>query len=235
MNPLPARSRRKAALPQFVPPTLLLSIFLLSLLAFAGSPSATFAGTLVFEPGEETFEGKVSELHFPTTLTIRDGEKTWSLNALGSGLRTKFRIKVYEGVLYADENASLDGESKELASQTEYAAHIELHFRRGVGGDKIIDAFRDDLKKTIPDDRKESLKEDEEKFLALFERKCEKGDVVTLTWLPATGLVIRFNGEEAGVINNPELSTALFLIWIGDHPINDGMKRDLFRLVSRKD
>jgi len=207
----------------------MLQIFMLILVptAFAGSP--------VFEPGGEMFEGKISELHFPRTLVIHDGEKTWNLNALGSGLRTKFRIKVYEGVLYADENAALEGEWKDLASQTEYAAHIELHFRRGVGGDKIINAFREDLEKTIPDERKESLKKDEGTFLSFFDRKCEKGDVETLTWLPGTGLLVRFNDEDLGVVDNAELSTALFLIWIGDHPINDGMKRDLFRLIPRKD
>lgn len=186
--------------------------------------------TFVLMPGTETFEGKISELHFPTTITIESNTGHWKLKALGSGLRTKFRIKVYEGVLYADASAVLEGKPKELAHQTARAAHIEMHFRRDVGDDKIADAFRDGFNRTIPEEMADGLRADREQFLAGFDESFKKGDVVTLTWLPGVGLITRINDTQKPAIDNAHLATALFLIWIGDDPVSGGMKKDLFRL-----
>jgi hypothetical protein len=105
-----------------------------------------------------------------------------------------------------------------------------MHFRRDVDAEKIANAFRDGFDKTIPDEMKEKLAADQEKFLSGFEAKLMKEDIVALTWLPGVGLFTEINDSQKTVVNNPDLATALFLIWIGDDPVNGGMKKDLFRL-----
>ncbi len=203
---------------------------ILAMPPMAKSRGAAGQPTFELTPGPESFEGKISEHQFPTTITIESNTGIWKLNALGSGLRTKFRIKVYEGVLYADETAVLEGKMGELAHQTARAAHIEMHFRRDVGAEKIVGAFREGLKKTIPDEMEAELQADCDKFLAAFTEEFKKEDVVTLTWLPGVGLISRVNGTQKSVVQNSHLSTALFLIWIGEDPVSGGMKKDLFRL-----
>ncbi len=207
---------------------LALSLFVIFFLTI---PAMTWCQPVLdLTAGGETFEGKVSELQFPTTITIESGGTSWTLNALGSGLRTKFRIKVYEGVLYADDTAVLEDEQKRIAHQTARALRIDMHFRRDVDAEKIVNAFRDGFKKSIPEEMKEKLAADQEIFLSGFEDKLMKEDVIALTWLPGVGLVTQINGSQKTVVDNSDLATALFLIWIGDDPVNGGMKKDLFRL-----
>ena len=44
---------------------------------------------------------------------------------------------------------------------------------------------------------------------------------------PAVGLTTELNGEELGVIENAEFAQALWTVWFGKKPANDGLKKAL--------
>ena len=48
----------------------------------------------------------------------------------------------------------------------------------------------------------------------------EVGDTVLVTWIPRTGLRLDKNGEELGVIDDPDFARAYLGVWFGKRPCN---------------
>ena len=82
--------------------TMLCASLVLLLFGFVSLATAQESHALEIIPAGGSFKGKISEHEFPGALGIRTADRSWGLRATGSGLRTKFRFKVYEGVLYVD-------------------------------------------------------------------------------------------------------------------------------------
>lgn len=201
------------------------ALLTLSLLV-AGAASA-----VTVETGSETFTGKIDELSFARTVTVSDGSYEWELSATGSGLRTKYRFKVYEAVLYASPSSLPPATAAEIARPS-VAKRIEMHFRRGVDANKMTGAFRDGFKKVLGEEGMEPYEEQIDTFLSFFDAKIEKEETIVLTWLPGGKLITDVRGETKPVMTDAGLSEALFLIWLGDDPVSKDLRRDLLRLVS---
>ena len=58
------------------------------------------------------------------------------------------------------------------------------------------------------------------------------GQTIALTWMPGMGLYTRIAGRPVPPINDEALANALWAIWFGADPVNDGLKRDMVRFVS---
>ncbi|NNE09673.1 MAG: hypothetical protein HKN20_14020 [Gemmatimonadetes bacterium] len=190
-----------------------------------------FASAISIEKGTETFTGKIDELSFPRSMTVRDGSYEWELSATGSGLRTKFRFKVYEAVLYVAPSSLPPAAAAEIARPA-VAKRIEMHFRRGVDADKMTGAFRDGFEKVLGEEGMEPFESGIEQFLSFFDAKIEKEETIVLTWLPGGKLITEVRGVTKPVMTDAKLSEALFLIWLGDDPVSGDLRRDLLRLVS---
>lgn len=193
--------------------------------------AAAPAASITIEKGAETFTGKIDELSFPRAITISDGSGEWDLVATGSGLRTKFRFKVYEAVLYASPSSLPPANAAEIA-RPEVAKRIELHMRRGVDADKMTGAFRDGFEKVLGEEGMKPLEPVIERFLALFDAKIEEGETIELTWIPGGKLTTVVRGETKPALTDAKLGEALFLIWLGEDPVSRDLRRDLLRLVS---
>ncbi len=192
---------------------------------------AGFASAITIEKGTETFTGKIDELSFPRTITVSDGSYERELAATGSGLRTKFRFKVYEAVLYVSPSSLPPATAAEIARPA-VAKRIEMHFRRGVDADKMTGAFRDGFKKVLGEKGMEPFETEIERFLSFFDAKIEEEETIALTWLPGGKLITEVRGVTKPVMTDAKLSEALFLIWLGDDPVSKDLRRDLLRLVS---
>ncbi len=64
---------------------------------------------------------------------------------------------------------------------------------------------------------------------ALYE-DVEPGDRYALTYLPGVGTELSRNGVPRGRVGGAAFAAALFAIWLGDHPIDGGLKADLLGL-----
>jgi hypothetical protein len=53
----------------------------------------------------------------------------------------------------------------------------------------------------------------------------KKGAVVVLDYLPGTGTRISINGEEKLVIKGEDFFQAMLRIWIGNKPVDGGLRR----------
>jgi len=186
--------------------------------------------------GDATFAGTGTDHIFPTTIEIKARGESYRLTALGSGMRKKLIIKVYEGVAYADPDADLGTDVYGKLIEGDFPKRIEMYFVHDVDGGKIRGAFEDGFKKTIPEDKMTPVvKADVKKFLDAFpEDGVKDGQTIDLTWMPGMGLYTRIAGRPVPPIDDQLLVQALWAIWFGPDPVNDGLKRDMVRFATEK-
>jgi hypothetical protein len=183
--------------------------------------------------GKITFQGTGTDQTFPSTIEIKARGEGYRLDALGSGMRRKLIIKVYEGVAYADAGVDLGDNPYKSLIEGDFPKRIEMYFVHDVDGGKIRGAFEDGFKKTIPEeDMTPALKANIDKFLAEFTDEGVKvGQTISITWMPGMGLYTRIAGRPVPPINDRDLAQALWAIWFGADPVNQGLKRAMVRFV----
>lgn len=166
-----------------------------------------------------------SDTEFPAELQIGvgDGEDNPALRATGTGLRKKAWFKVYAACFYVGAEVELSNAPYPEFIEGDFAKAITMHFLRDVGANKIVGAFRDGIRKTLPEGHDEAV----EVFTGLFTEELKNGDRLELHYLPAQGLTAHHNGEALGGIQDPEVIQAIWATWFGDDPISGDLKEGL--------
>jgi hypothetical protein len=111
----------------------------LLLLALAVVPAAA---DTVTEPRNET--------EFPARVPAAADGDTIALEALGTGLRTKWGIKVYAAGLYVAEGADLGGSRHAALIRGAVPRRIVMHFLRDVEAGEVAGTLREGIRKTLP-------------------------------------------------------------------------------------
>ncbi len=173
----------------------------------------------------DTVVEKSSKTEFPATITLAGSDGELKLEALGTGLRKKAIFKVYAGCFYVAEGAELGDDPAAAAIKGDFAKHIDMHFLRDVGGDKIAGAFRDGIRKTL-----EGHDEAVEAFCGLFTAEVKKGESIVLSYMPGAGLLAKQAGKELGRLDEVHVIAALWATWFGDDPISDDLKEGMLGL-----
>ncbi|HEX7843262.1 MAG TPA: chalcone isomerase family protein [Kofleriaceae bacterium] len=172
---------------------------------------------LVFFAGTAA-AGKLAGVSMPEVVTI-DG-KPLVLNGMGIRKATIFNIKVYVVGLY------LESKSHSAADvlRSEQVKRFDVVLRRAVDRDDIIDAWRKGLKKSGADMAK--LKPRFDQFAGWMSDFAE-GDTLTFLYVPERGVTVIVKGTLKGTIAGADFATALFAIWLGANPVDDGLKDGL--------
>ena len=71
-----------------------------------------------------------------------------------------------------------------------------------------------------------SLQPKIDRINALYE-DIKPGDRYALTYIPGIGTELSLNGEAKGIISGRDFARAMFSIWLGEKPIDLGLKRQL--------
>ena len=145
--------------------------------------------------------------------------KTLSLN--GAGVRSKFFVKIYVGALYTGKKVSTADEL--LRDPGEKA--VRMHFvHRKVEKEKIVEAFAEGLEKNAP----EAARSREAKtFLSWFVDDFVAGDTVGIDLSPDGSLSASHNGKPLGTLRSPALARGVLLIWFGEKPADEGLKKGM--------
>jgi hypothetical protein len=148
--------------------------------------------------------------------------KTLKLN--GAGVRKKFIFDVYVGALYMEET------SKDAATLLgkDGVRRVEMHMLRDLEKAQIVEAIREGFEKNSKD-KLPALKDRLEKFIAQMPDKVTKGQVLRLTYVPGKGTTVTGEGEKAQ-IEGKDFADALFSVWLGAHPVDDGLKKGMLGL-----
>ncbi len=154
---------------------------------------------------------------------ITAGGKTLHLNGLGvrNSKVLGVGVKVYVAGLY------VEGTSHEAAAIVSASAvkEIRLSFLRALDkatiGRAIGEAFERNSADSLPAlaERLARLKE----ILPDLEAKGE----IRITCVPGEGTRAVVNGKEAGRIPGDDFARALLLVWLGENPVDQALKKDL--------
>jgi hypothetical protein len=152
--------------------------------------------------------------------TVAAGGQALVLN--GAALRKKAVFKVYVAGLYLP--AKNTDASAILAADG--PRELRMEFVRDVGKDKMCEAWDESLKNNTPD--ADAQLQGEFKELCGWMQDLKKGDVMSFTYLPASGTTVAIAGQTKGSIAGKPFADALFKSWIGPKPgPGEGFKRDL--------
>eukprot|EP00767_Chilomastix_cuspidata_P007936 gnl/Chilomastix_cuspidata/8852.p1 GENE.gnl/Chilomastix_cuspidata/8852~~gnl/Chilomastix_cuspidata/8852.p1 ORF type:complete len:185 (+),score=17.67 gnl/Chilomastix_cuspidata/8852:59-613(+) len=141
----------------------------------------------------------------------------------GAGVRKKAFIKVYACGLYlqqkTDDAAAIINADEPMS--------IKLVITTGlVSKEKMQSAMTEGFESSTKGNTA-ALKEKIDLFNSCFNDEIVKKDEFLMTYIPETGVVVEKNGTEKGIISGLDFKKALFGIWLGDEPADDGLKEDI--------
>jgi len=151
------------------------------------------------------------------------GGKTLVLN--GAGIRTKFFFKIYVGALYLPQPQT----SAATIVADEHEHRMALHILHELSSEKLFDAVKDAMEDNQTPSGMAALAAQIKQLGQIFNevKAVKPGDVITLDYLPDSGLQIGVNGTPRGTIAGAAFNRALLQIWLGDKPIQADLKRGL--------
>jgi hypothetical protein len=161
----------------------------------------------------------VSGFKLDAKLTIEGQELYFN----GAGVREKMWMDLYVGSLYLDKKSK---NAKEIVnSKNAVAIRLDV-ISSMVTSKKMVDALDEGLIKSTKNNIA-PIKDKVAKFKSLFSDEIKVGDKFILVYVPEKGVVFYKNGEKKGVIEGYDFKKALFGIWLGDNPADEGLKEGL--------
>ena len=158
-------------------------------------------------------------MEFPDKIALPGTTKTVQLN--GIGYRKKFFIKVYIGALYTERLARSRNDVVALNGPNRVMMHI-VHDE--ISNDKLVDAWNEGFEANTTEDDLQKLRPQIDKFNKLF-RTVKAGDVIYLDYIPGAGTRVIISDENRGVIVGKAFNKALLDIWLGEKPVDSGLKK----------
>ena len=156
--------------------------------------------------------------------TVQVGGQTLTLN--GVGLRKRAIFKVYVNGLYVPQKST---DAATLINE-KGARRASLRMLRDVDADSFVSAFTDGLKANLSEAQLTALKPQIDTFNATLKSigEAKKGDVINFDYTPEGGTRITVNGQPKGTaIPGHDFYSAVMRIWLGEKPVDDGLKRGL--------
>lgn len=141
----------------------------------------------------------------------------------GAGLREKFGFDLYVSALYL-KNLTVEG-PKVVHRDEPMAVSIKLISNK-VTRDKFVSSVEKGFKKSM-NGNVAPLRPEIDAFMASFSDAFKLGDKIDLVYLPGTGTQVKKNGKILGTTKGIEFKKALFGIWFGSNPADEGLKNDM--------
>lgn len=144
----------------------------------------------------------------------------------GAGLRQLFFTDVYVIGLYVRERTA----SAEAVINAGGPTRISLTFLREVTAKSLVDALHEGVRDNTTAAEFSRLKTSADALSAIMLplQQARKGDIVALDFVPEAGAQVVVNGNAVGrPVPDRDLYRALLRIWLGDPPVDGGLKRAL--------
>ncbi len=155
---------------------------------------------------------------------MRAGKTLLFLN--GTGVRKKFFFKIYAMGLYVKKKTS---NAQEILNADEPMAVKMRFIYNGISPKKMKHAWLEGFEKSTHGNIA-PIKNKIDQFNSLFNVKVRKDFIYDLIYIPGKGTEVYLNRKLLGVIKGLDFKKALFGIWLGDKPINKGLRKRLLGL-----
>lgn len=142
----------------------------------------------------------------------------------GAGIRTRVVVNVYVGALYLAEKKTAAADVLALAGPK----RVSLSMLRDVTAQQLTDALKEGIDANNPAADVEKLKPQIDELTAIMTTlgQTKKGDTVLLDFVPGTGTTVTLNGAVKGkAIGGDDFYRALLRVWLGDKPVDSGLKK----------
>jgi hypothetical protein len=103
---------------------------------------------------------------------------------------------------------------------------LEIQYLRSFTADQFRKATEVKIAENVDAETLERLRPRIDELNALY-RNVEQGDRYALTYLPGKGTELSYNGRPLGRVEGAEFASAVFSIWLGSAPVDEGLKREL--------
>lgn len=151
----------------------------------------------------------------------------------GAGIRYKAIFKVYVAGLYLkDKKATVPEILAEPGPR-----RVTLVMLRDLSNEDFGRGFMAGIHQNTDKNEKAKLTSQFLRFGLLFASvpELKKGDVMVCDWVPGVGTVVALNGKQMGE-PYPDIAfnNALLRIWLGDHPVDSGLKKAMIGAEESK-
>lgn len=163
----------------------------------------------------------VGQTHLPDSVLL-DGQ---TLHLNGAGLRTLLGFRVYVAGLYLPR--SMQHPNQVLQEST--LRRLQIILLRDAATEHNLDALKGGLIDNNTPAELDAIKAEIDQFLALLRqvREVHKGTVIQIDYLPGRGTRLIVDQQELGTVPGERFNRALLKIWLGEDPIQLGLKRAL--------
>ena len=152
------------------------------------------------------------------------GAATLQLN--GAGVRTRAIFKVYVAALYVPQKS---GDAAALLAQ-KGPRRVAITMLRSVDAETFAGALNDGLRSNHTEAQLTAMKPQIDALNATLKAvgEAKKGDVIHFEFMPEGGTRVTVNGQPRGsAIAGEDFFTAVLRIWIGDKPVDGGLKKGM--------
>ena len=156
--------------------------------------------------------------------TVQVGGQPLQLN--GAGVRTRVFFKVYAAGLYVPQKSN----SPAALLAQKGPRRVAIGMLRNVDADTFVGALNDGLKANLSEQQLAGFKTQIDTLNANFKAvgEAKKGDQINFEFTPDAGTRIIVNGQPRGAaIAGEDFFEAVLRIWIGDKPVDGGLKKAL--------
>ena len=103
---------------------------------------------------------------------------------------------------------------------------LELSYFHGISAADFAEATRQKIADNVTPATLSAIAERLERFNGFY-RDVQPGDRYALTYLPGKGTELSLNGTPLGRIEGEDFAAAVFAIWLGPAPIDEGFRDSL--------
>jgi len=158
--------------------------------------------------------------------TYAEGSLSLRLNNAAL-LRYKILFRGYVVGLYLPEGTDPAAALSEVPKRLEFSYFWEIPGPEfGKAGEKILVRNVDGRTMAALRDRLDRIND--------AYRDVKPGDRYALTYRPGKGTELSLNGEPLLTVEGADFAAAYFSIWLGEKPIDDGLKKELLRKGSEQ-
>lgn len=142
---------------------------------------------------------------------MKAGDQELKLN--GSGIRTKFFIKVYAGGLYLQQA----GQSNTMKIiQADEPMAIRMQWMRDVDGGRIVDGWNSGFSHSL-NGNTAPFQDKIDRFNSVFKNGVKKGEVHDIVYMPGSGITVLKDGSVVEKLDGKDFKEAVFGIWLGEN------------------
>lgn len=156
----------------------------------------------------------------PESLELAGGQAPLVLN--GTGIRTRFFVKIYVAALYLPQRSTQGQRVLEDGA----ARVIAIHMRRDVSAERIGSALVESVAKNYAPAELAPLQDRLTQFKLLLP-SMKRGDVLRLEFLADGSTRVVRNDQPLGALAGADFQRALLQIWVGENPADEDLKRGL--------